>query len=103
MNGGTKESYQFDHDGNLTIKRETVLDDVFDACHDLRTLTPGFGKFGKTQAAGHHVASISADVAINELPKHGIDIFNMTPEMAKKLKWWLNFEAPKFKTIDAKL
>lgn len=42
-------------------------------------------------------------MAINELPKHGIDIFNMTPEMSKKLKRWLNFEAPKFKTIDAKL
>lgn len=100
---GTVERYNFDHEGNLTIKRETALDDVFDACHELRTLTNSTAKFRNTSAAGHHIASIPADVAMNELPKYGIDIFNMTPEMTKKLKWWLNWQAAKFKTVDAKL
>lgn len=34
---GMTERYHFDADNNLVIKRETALDDVFDACHELRS------------------------------------------------------------------
>lgn len=98
-----RESYRFDPDGNLVIKRETVLDDVFDACHEIAARTPEFGKFKGESALGHHVASVPCDVLMSLKESHGIDIFNMTPEMGRKLKRWLNTEAPRFKTINARL
>lgn len=100
---GAVERYKLDADDNLVITRETKLDDVFDACHDLRSLTPEFGKFKGDSATGHRVASISADVAMTELKKLGIDIFNLNHESARKLKAWLNGEGARFKTVNARL
>lgn len=102
MNEPYKSEYTFDPDGNMIIKRTTVLDGHFDACHAFRTMTPEFGKF-KQDKTTHFVASIPADLAF-EWMKEGLNIFNMNdPSNVKKLKAKLNGEFSKLKTINAKL
>lgn len=101
MSRGFTERYRFDADKNLIIKREAVLEDHLDACHNLRQLGNEHGKF-TSPGSLHHVASIPAIVAM-ELRAEGIDIFNLNADTKKRLFRRLNLDMPKFKTVNARL
>lgn len=100
MSGAFDERYRFDNDGNLVIKREADLTGHWEACHALRQETPEHGKF--TKGFLHRVASIPAIVAM-EWRNEGIDIFDTSPEMQKRILKKINQDMPELKTMNVRL
>ena len=93
------ERYRVEDD-KLVIKREADLTGHWDACRDLRAETPKYNKF---KGDGfHRVASIPAVIAM-QWREEGIDIFDPSPEMMRRIFKKLNQEMPELKTVDARL
>lgn len=94
------ERYRFEDD-RVVIKREADLGDHLEACRDLRAETPEHGKF-RGDHVMYRVASIPAIVAM-QWRNEGIDIFDTSPEMQKRIRAKLNLDAPALKTVNARL
>lgn len=94
------ERYRFEDD-KLLIQRTEVLDGHLTACHELRAEHPETVKF-RGDHIMYRVASIPAIVAL-KWREEGIDIFDPSPAMQKRVRQKLNLDAPALKTVDARL
>lgn len=94
------EGYKFEDD-RLVIKREADVGKHLEACRELQAETPESGKFRGNHVM-YRVASIPAIVAM-QWREEGIDIFDTSPEMQKRIRNKLNLDAPALKTVNARL
>jgi len=94
------EKYRVEDD-RVLIKREADLSGHLDACHDLRAEGAEHGKF-RGDHVMYRVASIPAIVAM-EWRKEGIDVFDTSPEMRRRVLAKINSDAPYLKTVNARL
>ena len=95
---GVKKKWYLDDDGTVTVEREEDISGILTLAKSLRAQTPY--RYGKNAL---HFSAVIPNGVIHKWMQEGIDVFDSSPEMTRKVKKKLEGEYKYLKTTDKKI